>query len=174
MFVLPLWMRHAPDERHHQRGEQRDDMDDDPVRRQRPVNFFEIDEVFENLNQRNTSDGQCDLDLQDAAVNVVEPLRTIRRAGDVKAMDEDAVSTLHNHDDEVRYHAGVNKAEQHDHQGLHVPCKLVYDEAVVIHEERHDVQCQRDNQRDVDGIQNPSDRKDRVTSLLRECVAIKH
>src|SRR5271163_1158380 len=75
LFSSPRWVRDAPDERHHQRGEQRDDVDDDAMLNFRPRYVFDVDEISENLDERNARDGQGDLDLQNTRVNVIEPLR---------------------------------------------------------------------------------------------------
>src|SRR5271157_1465481 len=136
-----------------------------------PLHFFQIDKVLENLHQRDASDRQSDLDLQDAGINMVEPLRAICCACDVEAVDKNTVPALHHHDDEVGDHAGVHEAQQHDHQGFHVPRELVDNETIVVDEERHDVQGEGYDERDVDRVENPPHRKDRVS---REFAQIPH
>src|SRR5271157_1447993 len=162
VLLLPLRVRHPPDRRHHERGEEGHHMDDNTVLRESPVDLLKVDEVLENLDERDARDGQGDLDLQDAGVYVVEPLRPLVLPGQLEPVDEDAVPALNHHHDQVGHHARVDEAKQHDHQGLHVPCEPVHDEAVIVNQEGHDIEGQGDYQRDVDRVQQPADGEDRV------------
>ena len=167
--MRPCWVRNAPDQSHHQCREKGNDVDGYSVRCGCPVHAFDVDEVFENLDERDARDRQGDLDLENAGVYVVKPLRAFRLVGDAEAVNEDAVPALHDHYDEVGDHARVHESKEHDHHLLHVPCPVpehVAHESVVVDHEADNVKAEGQYQPDVDRVQKPAHREDRVTKPL--------
>src|ERR1700722_5087512 len=92
----------------------------------------------------------------------------------IKLVNEYLVTALDNHDDEIRDHAGVYESEQHDHQGFHVPSELMPDKTIVIYEERKHVQRQGKDERDVDRVENPTNRKEKGPGPLRPELRVFH
>lgn len=155
-----LRMRDAPDDGNDQRRRQGHAMELDAMNGGRPFDVLDVDEVLEQLHQRDADDRERHFDLENSGIDVIQPLRPITRIADFQPPDEDLVVALDDHDEQVRHHGDVDQADHRHHDLFAVHGAGAEDEVIVVAQEFVDVDDQRCKQSHVDGIENPASRKD--------------
>ncbi len=160
MRGVVLRVRDAPDDGNDQGRRQGDGMELDAMNGRRPFDMLDVDEVLEQLHERDAYNRQGHLDLEDSGIDMVQPLRPITRIADFQPPDEDLVVALDDHDQQVGHHGDVDQADHRHHDLFAIHGAGAEDEVVIVAQEFVDVDDQRGKQSHVDGIENPASRKD--------------
>ncbi len=121
-----------------------------------PFDVFDVDEVLEDLNERDADYRQRRFHLQNSGIDVVKPLRPIAHVFDFQLADENLMAALNDHDQQVCHHGDVDQTQQGDHDFFGGERKRMPDQREVFDDELGDIDRQGQEETDVDRVKNPA------------------